>query len=73
MSKELKTINILYAVCDTLIAVLAIAAFGLAAYFFNKWWIVLFTIIPLGMYSQHTLIIDADLDAAKEGESNSPT
>lgn len=70
MSKELKTINTLYAVCDTLIAVLAIAAFGLAAYFFNKWWIVLFTIIPLFLYSSHTLIVDADIKDAEGGDEN---
>ena len=63
--RKLLSINIILAIGDTLIAALTICAFGWGAWFFGKWWLLLFCIIPLGMYSQHTLIIDADLEAAK--------
>lgn len=72
MSKQLKTINIIFALSDTLICLVAIALFGAAAYWFSKWWIVMFTIVPLALYCNHTLIIEADIDAAqgKGGEDD---
>jgi predicted secreted protein len=44
--------------------------FAYAAIHFGKWWITLFSFIPLLLFSSHTLIVDADLDAAKEGGEN---
>ena len=65
MSKSLTAINIIFAVTDTLISALAIVCFGWGAWFFNHWWVLAFTIIPLALFHQHSLVIDADLEAAK--------
>lgn len=65
MSKSLTAINIIFAVTDTLISALAIVCFGWGAWFFNRWWLLVFAIIPLALFHQHSLVIDADLDAAK--------
>lgn len=66
MSKSLGTINIIFAVADTLICLAAIVAFSGAAYVFTKWWIVLFNIVPLMLFCNHTLIIENDIEAATE-------
>lgn len=72
MSKRLAIINIIIAVADALICLTAITMFAYAAIHFGKWWITLFSFIPLLLFSSHTLIVDADLDAAMEGgESDS--
>lgn len=70
MSKRLAIINIIIAVADALICLAAITMFAYAAIHFGKWWITLFSFIPLLLFSSHTLIVDADLDAAKEGGEN---
>ena len=67
MSKRLAIINIIIAVADALICLAAITMFAYAAIHFGKWWITLFSFIPLFLFSSHTHIVDADLDAAKEG------
>jgi fatty acid desaturase len=66
LSKEIKTINILYAITDTLVCILAVACFGAAAYLFNKWWIVLFNLVPLFLFFSHTLIIDSQIKEENE-------
>lgn len=73
MSKSLLAINILWALIDTIITALAICAFVWGARYFERWWLLLFAIIPLALFNQHSLVIDADLQAAKEGESNGRT
>lgn len=61
MDKRLATINIVFAIVDTLISGMAIAAFGWGAYHFNRWWILLFMMLPLFLFNTHTLVVDADL------------
>lgn len=70
MSKRLAIINIIIAVADALICLVAITMFAYAAIHFGKWWITLFSFIPLLLFSSHTLIVDADFDAAMEGGEN---
>lgn len=70
MSKSLTVINILWAVADTIICSLAIIAFGWGASHFDKWWLLLLSIIPLLLFSQHSVIINSDLEAAKEEHPN---
>ena len=65
MNKHLLILNIFLSIGDVLICALAILAFGWGAWFFNRWWVLAFTIIPLALFHQHSLVIDADLDAAK--------
>ena len=70
MSKQLEIINIVYAIIDTLVCLVAIVSFAWAALYFGKWWIVLFSFIPLLLFSSHTLIVDADIEAEQKGDDN---
>ena len=70
MSKELQTLNIIWAVIDTLICGLSIAAFGWGAYHFDRWWLLPFVLIPLALFNQHSLIVDADMEAAKRNQDD---
>ena len=66
MSRSLLAINILWAIADTAVCVLAVLAFAWGASHFERWWLLLFTALPLIMFSNHKLIIDADLKRAEE-------
>ena len=68
MSKRLAIINIILAIADLALSALGIIAFAWAAMFFNKWWLIFFALIPLAMYSQHSMIIDSDIRDAKVDE-----
>lgn len=70
MSRSLLAINILWAIADTAVCVLAVLAFAWGASHFERWWLLLFTIVPLLMFSKHTLIVDADLQRAEEVNHN---
>ena len=65
MNDKLFKLNIAYAIVDTLIGLASIGVFGYLALFFSRWWIGLFSIIPLLVYNSHTLVIDADIQQAK--------
>lgn len=68
MDKNIKALNIIYAITDTLIAALSIVSFALMALHFERWWIMLFIILPLILYSQHTLVIESGIKRAEGGE-----
>lgn len=70
MSSKLLAINVVFAIVDTIIAALAICAFGWGALFFGKWWLLLFTFVPLALFNGHSIIVDADIDAARKGGDN---
>lgn len=70
MSKNLETINILFAVLDAIICNFCALAFVWGANRFDKWWLCLFVIVPLALFQRHTLIIDADIEAAEKGEQS---
>lgn len=67
MTSKLLALNITYAIVDTIIASLAICAFGWGSWHFGRWWIILFTIIPLALFNSHSAIVDADIEAAQKG------
>jgi hypothetical protein len=67
MTSKLLALNITYAIVDTIIAALAICTFGWGAWFFGRWWIILFTIIPLVLFNTHSAIVDADIEATQKG------
>ena len=72
MSNKLLALNITYAIIDTLIAALSILGFSWGAWFFDKWWMMLFNIIPLALFNAHSAIVNADVEAAQKGsDSNS--
>lgn len=68
MDKKLEVLNIVYAIVDTLICALAIVAFGAGAYYFNRWWILLLTLVPVVAFNNHTLVINQDIRDAKIDE-----
>lgn len=65
MDNNISKLNIVLAVADTVVASLAIAAFGAAAYVFCKWWILLFSLLPITLFYSHSIIIDADIQEAE--------
>lgn len=70
MEKNLLAINIIITIADTLVCLAAVTAFGFAAIHFSKWWITLFSFVPLLLFNSHSIIIGADLDAAKGVDSD---
>ena len=61
MSKSLTAINIILVVTDLILSSLCVMAFAWAAWFFSKWWLILFTLIPVMAYSHHSIIIESDI------------
>lgn len=74
MDRKLLTLNIFYAIADVIIGLAGIAVFGAGAWFFGKWWLLIFTLLPLILYNNHTLVINEDIqlqdEAQKGGEPN---
>lgn len=74
MDRKLLTLNIFYAIADVIIGLAGIAVFGGGAWFFGKWWLLIFTLLPLILYNNHTLVINEDIqlqdEAQKGGEPN---
>ena len=70
MEDKLYRLNTTYAIVDTIKCLAFIAAFGFAAWEFGRWWVNLFSIIPLLMYSTHTIVIDDDIECMKEQEGD---
>lgn len=58
MDKKIFALDVLITIADTLIAALAILAFAWGSRYFDKWWMLLFTIIPLALFNAHTLVLD---------------
>ena len=61
MSKRLAIINITLVITDLILSGMTVAAFAWAAWHFSKWWLVLFTLIPVMAYSHHSIIIESDI------------
>lgn len=69
MDNKLFALNTILAIVDTLIAALAILAFAWGSRYFERWWILLFTIVPLGLFNAHSLVLD--VPQQEEGENDS--
>ena len=65
MDKKIAIINIIYALTDTIVCMVAVGVFAFCAWHFDRWWISLFGILPLLLYSNHSMIINADIRDAK--------
>lgn len=66
MDKRMFALNTILAIVDTVVAALAIIAFAWGSWNFDKWWMMLFTILPLILFNSHTVI----LNDIEEGESD---
>lgn len=60
MDERSYKLNTTYAVVDTLMCLAAILCFGFAAWYFGKWWINLFNLLPLCLFNRHTVILDVE-------------
>jgi len=67
MTNKLFALNILYTVFDLVVAIAGIALFGGAAWFFGKWWLTIFALLPLSLYNNRSMIISADIEAIQRG------
>lgn len=68
MDNKMFALNTILAIVDTLIAALAILAFAWGSRYFDKWWMLLFTIFPLALFNAHTLVLDVPQE---EGDNDS--
>ena len=66
MDERLFRLNTTYAIVDTVKCLAFILAFGFAAWEFGRWWVNLFSVLPLLMYSTHTIVIEDDIECMKE-------
>ena len=58
MDERLYRLNTTYAIVDTLMCLAAILCFGFAAWYFGKWWMNLFNLIPLALFNRRTIVLD---------------
>lgn len=61
MSRRLVVINIVIVITELILYALYIIGFVWATSHFQQWWLMLFTILPVALYSNHSLIVDADI------------
>lgn len=66
MDERLYRLNTTYAIVDTLVCVIAEISFAFAAWYFSKWWIMLFDILPLALFNTHCVVLD--VGAHDEGQ-----
>ena len=69
MDKRIFALDVLITIADTLIAALAIVAFAWGSRYFERWWMLLFNIIPLALFNSHTLILDVPQEEENADES----
>lgn len=69
MDKKIFALDVIITIADTLIAALAILAFAWGSRYFDKWWMLLFTIIPLAMFNSHALVLDAPQEEENADEN----
>ena len=63
MEDKIYRINILFIICDFLIAGMALVMVAWASFFFNRWWIIAFALVPLTLYMNHGLLLAQDCTA----------
>ena len=66
MDKKVFWLNIVNTVVDTLVSLLAIAAFTAMAYYFGKWWITLFGVLPMLMFYDRGILLDTAVQKEEE-------
>ena len=68
LSKRITFLNTLLVTFDFIICLAVIAAFAACGYLFKHWWINLFSLIPLALFSTRGVIFETD--AEKGGEDD---
>lgn len=59
--------NIIFAIADTIMCGLAVVGLCFGAYHFDRWWILLFTIVPLLLFYLRPMVMDADYEPIEKG------
>ena len=68
MDRRMFVINIIKAIADAIIAALGILAFMYGANIFQRWWILLFMILPLAWYySAHIVVLGEPVEDESDG------
>ena len=70
MDKKIFWLNIVLTVMDTLVSLLSIAAFTAIAYWFGKWWITLFGLLPMLMFYDRGLLLERATVGSEEAEND---
>ena len=70
MDKKTFWLNIVLIVVDTLVSLLSIAAFAAIAYYFGKWWVTLFSILPLLLFYNRGILLEAIAENGEEESSD---
>lgn len=63
-------INIIKAIADVIVSALGIMGFIYGANMFQRWWILLFAVLPLLMYYSSGIVVIGE-PVEKEGENDS--
>ena len=58
MSERTYRLNMTFAIVDTLVCILAVLCFGYSAIVFQRWWVNLFSFLPLLLFHAHPLVIE---------------
>lgn len=66
MSKKLVFLNALMIVTEFLACLSMIAAFAFCGWKFSHWWINLFSLLPLAMFSSRGLFVDMQEDGGDD-------
>lgn len=62
MNKNTTILNIITTIADAVVCAVAVVAFFLASRWFDRWWVMLFSIIPLILYNAHGIIVEESVE-----------
>ena len=66
MSDKFFKLNWLLFVLDFLVCTVSVIGFLWGAAYFNHWWISLFDLIPLALYTSHGILCDPETDKEEQ-------
>ena len=59
MGEKLYKLNITITIAEAIVTIVMVLCFGLSAWFFARWWINLFSLIPALLFHAHPLVIES--------------
>ena len=68
MSKRLMILNIVATIGAVIVCLAACAVFFFTAQYANRWWITLFSIVPLVMFNSHGFVLESDIQQSQLDE-----
>ena len=58
-------INIAFAVADAIVCIVSVVAIAYVTASFGKWWIILFSFIPVAMYANHDVVVETNVEKSR--------